>query len=492
MWCAEPPRRAILEMVPFPGCRRSFRRSPVGFLLVCIVAISSAGLVACDGSGKPDPARARLRQPTGLAVDPSGRWLFVTNGNWDREQSGGTLMALSLTRLFEALEDPAPPGAPWSQGTPCRISSDDDPVIECDPSRFIVFSQTVIYGDGLGNIAVDRPAGGESALRLLMPQRQPAAIAWADIIPGDDAIRIDCGQDENGRCDEAHRIERAAENPDQSLPPDPSRVVLDDHGFRFAYVPHLVGGSLSLIDLDGERGPELSSVEAEFYRPAPFEDFEERGGFSVVSRVCDPDNPPSASSDCVRPVMLTTHRYWPGIRAFAVAPGLELILPGGDAELAPLGSETVESRPFMGDLQFEDPSTGQSLLVVQTTPNGLARVDVSVAAEGNLEYRVRNVVPVCDNPNLLDVHRPQGEPWLALVTCFSARAMTVVELDAFTVIATLELGAGANEVVVDEQRRLAWVANTGEGTISLVGLDRRSPHFLREWARLGDADRRED
>src|SRR5690606_25873188 len=105
------------------------------------------------------------------------------------------------------------------------------------------------------------------------------------------------------------------------LPPDPSRVMVDDGGFRFAYVPHLREGALSLLSLDGERGPELTTVVTNFFQEDPF-GLALSGGFAVAARPCDPADPPVESRDCTRPILYATHRFWPGTRTFTVAPGL--------------------------------------------------------------------------------------------------------------------------------------------------------------------------
>jgi hypothetical protein len=242
---------------------------------------------------------------------------------------------------------------------------------------------------------------------------------------------------------------------------------------------------LSLIDLDGDLGPELTDREDEFYREDAFGDGV-RGGFSVASLACDPVNPARETEGCTRPLMYTTNRFLPAVREFAVWPGLQLIAPGIDNDVNPVGIEGMEPRPVMGDLVFEDPDRGDALLVVQTTPGALTRIDTTIDPE--LE-RPRNVmqatVPLCINPNLLAVYRPEGEEALALVSCFSDGVLAVVGLSTFSVLQSVSVGAGANEIAIDVQRRQAYVANTRENTISIVSLDRRDPRFLTEWARLG-------
>jgi hypothetical protein len=364
--------------------------------------------------------------------------------------------------------------------------SDVDPTLECDEARFIDADDTVILGSAIGNIALDQAAGQEGPLRLLIPARIPASLWWVDVDSDGGEISVDCAQDPEGHCAPSHAVDHLVDDPEEELPQDPARIVLDEQGYRFAYVPHLLAGSLSLLALDGEVGPELKDIESDFFREDPFEDFDAAGGFSVAQRACDPStgNVPTASRDCRRPLLYATHRFWPGIRTFTVAPGLDVVISGGNTAVTLLDVEAVESRPFMGDLAFEDPALGERLLLVQTTPPALVRMDTSLE-DGDPRNEVLGSVALCANPNMVAVHRPPEEEWLAFVSCYDAGEVAVVALSTFTMLATVSVGRGANEMVIDEARRLLYVANTQESTISIVGLDRSRAGFLRERARLG-------
>jgi hypothetical protein len=434
---------------------------------------------ACRPDPGPVPDLDALRQPTGLAVTPDQPVLLVTNGNWDRQELSSTLVAVDLEALFEAL---ARPGEPDDAERPCRRVAEDDATIECDPAAFIDPDTTVRLGSGAGNVAIDRPGGADGPLRLLVPTRSPASVTWIDVLPGVGQPVLDCGQDEAGICGEDHMIQASAE---ERLPGEPVRVEVDDQGARFAYVPHVLGGALTLIALDGERGPELTDTEAEFFRTDPFEEEELAGGFGVASRACDPARPSAESRECERPLLYATQRYFPGVRQFTVAAGLDLILPGREIAVTGINPQVVVGRPFMGDLAFEDPAVGDRLLVVQTTPPGLVRLDTSLGDDDSPVDQIVGVVPLCDEPEVLVVHRPAGGEALALVTCSGEGRLAVVGLGSFRELASVPVGKGAFEVVVDAKRQQAYVSNPGEDTISIVSLDPLSPQRFTEWARLG-------
>lgn len=430
----------------------------------------AAGLTACGADVLPAPARGRLRQPTGLAVLPDGTRLVVTGGNWDGAEADGTVMLLDLVKLHDAL-----------QRGECEAGDDGVPV--CDDAKVIDADATVRPGSGVGNVAIDRPAGDMGLVRLLVPTRSPAAVVWLDVQPGSPP-RLRCGQNDDGECDDHHVIRSSPFDAEQQVGRDPARVEVDDQGYRFAYVPHLLGAQMSLLALDAENGPELVDVEDEFFKVEPAEKEDLAGGFAVAQRACDPLDPPNATRDCTRPHLYAAQRYYPGLRAFTVAPGLDLILAGGEIDVEAFDPGAVKSRPYLGDLQFEDPSTGHSLLVVQTSPPALVRMDMRME-DGAPRETVTDIVTICANPNLLAVHRPEDGPSLGLVTCYGDGELAVVDLATFRVIRTIELGAGANEIAIDGLRAQAYVANTEDDTISVVSLDRRSPQYLTEWARIG-------
>src|SRR5690606_32379305 len=122
-----------------------------------MLVLALAWVSGCNVS--PDLAPVdRLRLPSGLAQSPDGRWLFVTNGNWDRRDSGSSLVALELEPLAAGIAAPRAAGAALDSDHPCRMHR-DDPRIECDPSLVIDARVGVRLPSGAGNIAIDRPGG---------------------------------------------------------------------------------------------------------------------------------------------------------------------------------------------------------------------------------------------------------------------------------------------------------------------------------------------
>ncbi len=436
-----------------------------------------------------------LRQPTGLAISPGGKMLFVSNGDWDRRYETGTLVALDLSRLDAGIEQPLPPGTHVSGGRPCRRTADLRRV-ECDPRLLINAQSTVRIGSGAGNIAIDRPGGDHGPLRLLVPSRHAADLTWIDVRGADEGeLELECGAGATRHCDSDHIL--------TNLHRDPARILVDSQGYRYAYLPHLSEGQMSLIDLDGESGPELVRVFEEFFAEDQLFDSGLRGGFSVAQRPCDPERRmPADSRECTRPYLHASQRYYPAIRPFVVDPGNAIVRPRSsyclqgrsDTGACAHGSyeDAVHARPIVADLEFVDPQIGDTLLAVSTTPPSLTVVDTSVDEHGALINERLSSIPICNNPNLLEIHRPDDGTWLAFVACYAVAEVVAVSLAHFSIVATLHLGAGANEMLIDSEREHLYVANTVEDTISIVELDSLSPRYLQEIAVLGLNTRREE
>ena len=451
---------------------------------VALAACLGLGL-ACGCSEREPAPLDQLSLPSGLALSPDHGLLFVTNSNLDGAREGSSLIALELDQLGPAIASPAAAGAALDAQTPCRALSGQTRV-ECDPRALIDAELGVRLPSGAGNLVIDRPAGDDGPLRLITPTRTEPTLSWVEVLGagyGDDGpLRLDCGAAEDRVCDELHRLE---------LDRDPSRVTLDNQGFRFAYLPHLLDRRLTLFSLDGELGPEVADIERDFFREDELFNSGLGGGFEVVQRACDlaTDNVPAASADCVRPYLLVTQRYWWGVRTFRVAPGVEVVVTGGEETILGPNLEAADPKPLMGGMAFEDPEIGDHLLVVHTTPPALSRVDMSLDDNRNPRIDVTDTISMCPNPNLVVVHRPElvglAGPRLAFVSCYGSDQVAAVDLGVFAVVATLDLGDGPNEMLIDGERGWLLVANTAESSISVIGLDPNEGGYLREIATLG-------
>ncbi|MCA9663801.1 MAG: hypothetical protein KC486_36070, partial [Myxococcales bacterium] len=421
---------------------------------------------------------------------------FVANSNLDRRDAAGSLVALDLAALDEALAAPADPGSSFGDDARCRHSAVHPGVRECDAAAFIDPALTRRLPTGAGNIIVDRPFADAPAwgsvggvARLMVASSVGRAITWIDAEVGESgALELRCGQDLLGSCDDHHTLTHRFNDPDSTaLPEDAARLRLSP-SYRYAYLPHMTGSTMTLIDLRGDGGPEISDIEGDFYRTDPYAETEYAGGFAVAERPCDPAAPSELSLECSRPHLFTSHRFWPGIRQFTVATGADVLLGRNDRGFVDANPAAVDDLPYMGDLAFED-DAGERMLLVSTTPPTLIRIDTSLDDEGEPRLDPIATVSLCRDPNILALDQPPGGEALAFVSCFSDDRVAAVDLATLRVARTLELGDGPNELVIDDGRRRLYVVETLGHTIAVVDVDRTSPDYLTVIARIGGRGR---
>lgn len=447
-------------------------------------ALALVAATACNSGEPPPPELQALRLPTGARLAPDGAWLFVANSNLDLAEANSTLVAVDLPALYDGLRAPLAVNTPLTARAPCRWADEPDadwPFAECDPARLIARERAVQLPSGAGNIALDLPAGPDGPWRLLVPSGLERRLSWVDVRREGPGIVMDCGQDAQGLCASEYQV--------ANLPPDAARISVDPLGARVAYLPHLLGGAFTLLDLDGDVGPEVAQSREDLLVESTSTQF--FGGFAATARPCDPAAAPRSTQGCTRPLVYVTQRFWPGIRTLAVNLGLRQLVGFGaglgSTQLQDIDKKLLGDRPLTGDLAFED-AAGERLLLVHTTPPALSRIDTSLDPAGDPRNAEIATLPLCRNPNLLALHQPPGDEALAFVSCYSDAQIAVVALATFTAVATLDVEAGPNELVVDAARRKLYVVQTVASSVAVIELDPRAPAYLRRIARVGLAD----
>jgi hypothetical protein len=403
-------------------------------------------------------------------------------------------------------------------------------------------------GDLTWSIEPDDPAltDNPGVLRLWHPIRGEASITYLDVTDvrqgGRTVPVFECAQgDQDGtnpfpgdRCGRDHRLTHLRN--DRSLTPltrEPFRMAIATVGERrLGFVSHLQGGFLSLVDLgglqaadaEGSRRPALVDQEPIFSdaRALP-------GGFGLAERPCfeagqgplgaaDPEpNVPTRSAGCSRPLMYGSFRLAPFLTSVA-ASGFDPADDGGsptgsnpDArqfcaspdEVGEPGAVICEPQlrsrqtvavagvaasvgfgaALLGDIAFLDPR-GDELAVLQTNPGALLRVDTSLDAQGEpRDLTLGPPIELCAEPSRMVVV-DDGVERLAYVTCFRG-FIFVVDLDGNRVVEAILSGTGPGAITVDRTRDVLYVANTLEGTISVVDISRARSTRFTEIARIG-------
>ncbi|MGH8324279.1 MAG: hypothetical protein ACRETD_10855, partial [Steroidobacteraceae bacterium] len=142
--------------------------------LLSLVALVGGCHWALNDPGT-DPKAAQLYFPAGIAMDPGGRFAYVSNGNADLRFGGGTVMIVDMLS-FECTVarwrevHPGTNEAPQAPPTACRESAesydlraqaarcqrdpDDSSSVDCDETQFILQNSTVRIGNFAGTIRV--------------------------------------------------------------------------------------------------------------------------------------------------------------------------------------------------------------------------------------------------------------------------------------------------------------------------------------------------
>ncbi|WP_438036396.1 hypothetical protein [Sorangium sp. So ce204] len=231
-------------------------------LAASIVGVGGLGVAGCfvEGEGLPPPVEG-LYYPTGLAVSPGGRVLYVANSDFDLQFNGGTVQALDLQRLRRralTLQSALAPGGPNASAgvrgacgsvglaTNAAPSLYPGPCGPLDISALegddeVVRSSAVIGAFASNLLLVHRPLSGEGAdpgaerqARLFVPVRGDPSVTFFDVADdrfdvtddrpdgarvqrckGDACFQLDCGASAaGGRCSRDHRI---GEDPGREL-----------------------------------------------------------------------------------------------------------------------------------------------------------------------------------------------------------------------------------------------------------------------------------
>ncbi len=444
-------------------------------------------LGACENAGWP--AADELRQPTGVRVIGASTWLLADNGNLDRERERSSLVAIDLVRLSAALGGELGGGqASSSDGKAC-VPEGSAGRRRCDPAVFIAADATRRFALGGGNIALQpMPSlGGTTKARVLIPSRLDLAVTWFAVhVDGNGEIDIDCAQDTRGECDDTHAI--------TDIGRDPAKLTVS-RDKPYAWMAHFMDSRLTLIGLDGALPEKRDDRDNAFTLVE--DDQVPTGGYGLAERPCDPAlDAPAGSYACTRPYVYAADRYASSVRSYRVASGVDRWVGGSEISLPNPPLEAQGGRPVLGDAAFSSTSIGADLLVVQSAPAALLRLDTSLPEDGGEpDVVLIDSVPLCSYPNALEVidfagSVGDGAQSLAAVSCYGEAAVAIVDLLTFQVIAQVSVGEGPQEMSFSPELGWLFVGNVQEGSISVIELRPTSVQRYQEIAVLSAAPTR--
>jgi hypothetical protein len=428
------------------------RRSRI--IAAAVVLVLAAGcLPDTDGVNPPSD---RFIYPVGLAGVAGGERLMVLNSNFDLEYNSGTLMLIDVSDLESRFD------------VPSSEVSRDGQYLFVDESELTIKEETIRVGAYASDLELT-PSGD----RAIIPVRGERAILLVDVGGPEDDDLLGCGEGGDRRCDSAHRVES---NDDHSLPIEPYEVAALDYPepvsgntTTLGFATHLAGGEVSLFVVrDGSVG---GQAEGEL--------------IDVLGGVV-----PGASGIAVNPV--SREVYVSGRSQQAQVAVLKVLTDSqtgqysynpffGQVSHIDLGNEMYAGTDGRG---LAVTSSGDKVYMATRTPSALLELDADA-------HGMVGMTSVCTDPSVVALYEDDAgtaseadDATYAFVLCFLIGKVFIVDTELMMVLAVQSVGEGPHAIWFDRSRRLAYVANFSESTISIIEV--RPPYFnlLRD-----DADR---
>lgn|GEM_PF-5550708 len=440
------------------------------FLPVSLAAIFCITGGCVPDTGGVDPPNDQLIFPVALATTRDATHLLVVNSNYDLRYNSGTLLMLSLAALDGAGDTTADDkriifdeasGVFTVPDALSKFCTGDRKTDACtlDASRAALPEETI----RLGAYASDLQMTADQRWALI-PVRGDRAIMVVEVDEhGDD--KLYCG-DQKSACDAAHRVRS---NSRVNLPIEPLSVAALDYPIpaspdaasdapktieTFGFATHLAGGEVSLFSIATTEPGQEPVINAEL--------------ISVIGGVID-----GASGIATNP--LNRDIYVVGRRDpnphVAVLRVLADLSSGGSYRNNPWFSQAatipVASQIYGGTeaRSIAVSPKGDEAFFVTHQPPALIKVNLET-------YETIDMTTVCPQPTRVKTwidrgasDDPDDDVLYAFVLCFLTQQMHIVRTDVMMNTVRLT-GQGPQDIAFDPVRKLAYVANFRDSTIT--------------------------
>jgi len=468
-----------------------------------LLSAGGAGGAGCTASSdEVHPDRNVLFYPSGLALSPDNKVLFVANANGELRFDSGAISVINVGRVQDAVIDWLT-DRQYDGAAKCQTDPDHSESLVCDEEFFMDVDAGVRIGNFATDLAIQKFPSG--AVRVFAPTRGDPSVAWADYADG----ALHCGPSETfGLCDDAHRLAQLQNNPDLDPIPDEPYGVFADGPNGFVAVTHLSLGGISLIasadpgtrDNPSMAGPvRIVDVRAGFFTP------DQVTGLAGTTGIAGRRPGASPSVDGVGDVLYVGSQTDRRIQTFTVGtlpidPAQDprpieasYIVPSNYFLLTDVGNQSGLSLDTRG-MQFS--ADGNQLFMVQRSPPSLQVYDTSLGSTGFPKNVGAGGIDICREASTLAVvDSTLGQR--VYVTCFQDGQIYVIDprhLDSPDDI--LLVGRGPYSVVASDPvatdpapnqhpHRFLFVSNFLEDTIAVVDIQPGSPTFDRVVLRIG-------
>ncbi|HUS33143.1 MAG TPA: YncE family protein [Kofleriaceae bacterium] len=442
-----------------------------------MLLLGAAAGVGCTASAEEvRPPERELFFPTGAAISPDGKFLFVSNANSELRYDSGSVSVIDLDYVDRVADG-------WvgmqSQEAGCSIDPTHKETLACGEEPFIVEHANARIGNFATDIAVQDTGNGTA--RLIIPTRGDPSITWIDW----NGTNLTCGGGQGfSQCDETHRLSYVHDDPDlDSAPDEPFDAFADSNG-QFAVVTHLTTGAVTLIDSPIGGTAAIADVigkETPIFAADPLTGL--RGATGVAAR-------PSAGGD----IIYVASRSEDRVQMMTVGhPANEG--GGGGARVYPylvpsnyfflnlVGANAGGSTDSRG-LTFSP--GGDRLYLLNRRPPSLQVYDTSLNDAGFPRNMGLGATDICRQASTLTV-LDAGDGERAYVTCFQDGQVYVVDPRGLTSVEDIVLvGRGPYTTVGSAAHKKVYVTNFLEDTIAVIDVSPTSPRKNRVVLRIGD------
>jgi YVTN family beta-propeller protein len=465
------------------------------------IAVAVA-LTGCTASAEDvRPPQDQLAFPTGMALSPDEKALFVVNANSELRYDSGSIGVIDMAKVQNVIAD-------WigssTVPTACDRDTDHAETLICDEPQFFKPSAGVRVGNFATDLAVqDLSFNGAGTVRLFVPTRGDPSIAWADF--DGDRLRCNSTSDSYPLCDDAHRLTSLDNNPDLlPLPNEPFSVfahaipAFDSAGmpaapqFGFALVTHLGTGSVTLINAPAnDEDVQITDMINNVFAPDLVLGTG-RGASSIAGRSLNPGpaipGDPTVADELIYVASSTEDR----IQTFTVAQRdnvASYMLPGGYFFLNSVGNAAGNSVDTRG-ITFSP--SGDQMYLVNRLPPSVQIYDTSIGPTGIPRNAPLGSSDICREASTLavaDFGAPVGNRIYA--TCFQDGQVYVVDPTGQSQVEDIiSVGRGPYAAVVvtgknTPGKQLLLVSNFLEDTIAVIDLSLNSPKRNRVVLRIG-------
>jgi DNA-binding beta-propeller fold protein YncE len=433
------------------------------------------------------PPQYNLYFPTGLALSPDEKYLFVVNANSDLRFSAGSLQVFDLDAI-DAVADK------WTASCATKCVAPKDctalgarPLVLACPLTLEnnMPADSFVSSVEIGNFGVSaavQPLNLESGdpsqvLRLFTTVRGDPSVTWVDFDAH--ARTLACGGSGSfPRCDEGHRMVRLRGDPALPiLPPEPFGVAVDAPAGR-GFVTHLTTGQVTLVTAPNTVGstPVLEDVLSGLWAPSQVDGTV--GAVGIAPRL--PGDPSG--------LVYVTSRSEARVSMIHAIPGPPSPTGQPTFALARTGSfyfSGLESGGLPADSRnILFTADGNTMYLLGRTPSSLQAFDTSIDATGVPKNDFLGSVEVCNSPANLALADFGNGPRIA-VPCFTTGQVWIIDAGQLALEATEDAGRGPSGVAASGLHKKIYVGNYAEDTLMVIDADPAARTQNRVVLRLG-------